>query len=320
MRIQNEFVDFSTYYSLITDKMRSSHSGAETDEEKVYQLPMEWGTGYYRHTKIREGLMLDYSDMLLQEGLSLVSVMKYPHLELALNLESGANWSIQCGREQYYAQSGTAQLIYLNDVTCYAEMPKNERVLHLELCFDYRQWESLLQEMKARPGQSHAALEIALTPSMMHIAQQLMDNPYRGTIRSLFQEGKTMELLALFLQEAQMGKRQNSSLKGDDVKSIHEAKNILLQTLECPPSLIHLARKVGINDYKLKIGFKEIFGTTVFGFVRQQRLEKAKRLLEMERISVSEASLLVGYSNFSHFASLFRKTYGMNPGLLSKKQ
>ena len=60
----------------------------------------------------------------------------------------------------------------------------------------------------------------------------------------------------------------------DDVKSIHEAKNILLKTLDHPPSLIHLARKAGINHYKLKIGFKEVFGTTVFGFVRQQRLEK----------------------------------------------
>jgi AraC-like DNA-binding protein len=33
---------------------------------------------------------------------------------------------------------------------------------------------------------------------------------------------------------------------------------------------------VHINEQKLKNGFKELFGTTVFGFVRQQRLEKAK--------------------------------------------
>lgn len=149
-------------------------------------------------------------------------------------------------------------------------MPKNERVIHLELCFDYLQWKSLLQEMNARPEQSFAALEITITPRMLHIAKQLMENPYRGTIRTLFQEGKTMELLALFLQE------------------------------------VH--------------GFKEVFGTTVFGYVRQQRLEKEKRLLEMEKISISEASSLVGYSNFSHFATLFRKTYGMNPGLYTKKQ
>ncbi|WP_312115134.1 helix-turn-helix transcriptional regulator [Brevibacillus reuszeri] len=320
MQIQNEFVHFSDYNAMITKKMKFSPLSVEMGEDKVYHLPTEWGTGYYRHTKVREGLMLDYSDMVFQEGVSLISVMKYPHLELALNIENGANWSIPYEQEEYLSQSGTAQLIYMNDVTCYAEMPKNKRVIHLELCFDYLQWKSLLQEMNARPEQSFAALEITITPSMLHIAQQLMDNPYRGTIRTLFQEGKTMELMALFLQEVQIGKRQGSSLKADDIKSIHEAKNILLQTLECPPSLIHLARKVGINDHKLKIGFKEVFGTTVFGYVRQQRLEKAKRLLEMEKISVSEASSLVGYSNFSHFASLFRKTYGMNPGLYTKKQ
>ncbi|WP_081774628.1 helix-turn-helix domain-containing protein [Brevibacillus agri] len=48
-------------------------------------------------------------------------------------------------------------------------------------------------------------------------------------------------------------------------------------------------------------------------------MEKAKLLLERERISVSEAALLVGYSNFSHFASIFRKTYGINPSLYGKR-
>ncbi|MGG1254043.1 AraC family transcriptional regulator [Brevibacillus agri] len=223
------------------------------------------------------------------------------------------------GQQTYCSEAGSAELIYMNDLTCHAQMPQQEQISHLELCFDYRLWSGLLEAMYARPQQSFAKLGTTITPAMMQIIQQLINNPYRGTIRKLFLEGKAMELLALFLQEAELKNGQRTSLKADDVKSIHEAKNILLERLDRPPSLIHLARKVGINDYKLKIGFKEVFGTTVFGFVRQQRLEKAKLLLERERISVSEAALLVGYSNFSHFASIFRKTYGINPSLYGKR-
>lgn len=62
----------------------------------------------------------------------------------------------------------------------------------------------------------------------------------------------------------------------------------MLRTLVQPPSLIRPAQMVHINEQKLKNGFKELFGTTVFGFVREQRLERAKQLLEKEQITVSE--------------------------------
>jgi AraC family transcriptional activator of pyochelin receptor len=319
MHIQAEFSEFTEYNQVITDQLEWARSEEIDGMERLHDLPPHYGEGYHRHVAVREGLRLDYSNMYLHQTFSMETKMKYPHLELAFNIESGANWTVNGGQQEFCSQTGSAQLIYMNDLTCHAQMPKHERISHLELSFDYRLWSQLLEAMNACPEQSFARLETTITPGMTHIIEQVISNPYRGTIKKLFIEGKAMELLALFLQEAELEKEQRISLKADDVKSIHEAKNILLKTLDHPPSLIHLARKVGINDYKLKIGFKEVFGTTVFGFVRQQRLEKAKLLLERERVSVSEAALLVGYSNFSHFASLFRKTYGVNPSLYGKR-
>lgn len=83
--------------------------------------------------------------------------------------------------------------------------------------------------------------------------------------------------------------------------------------MEQPPSLLELSKLAGISDSKLKAGFKELFGTTVFGYLKEKRLEKAKELLEMERINVCDAAIMVGYSNPSHFAASFRERYGCNP-------
>jgi len=82
--------------------------------------------------------------------------------------------------------------------------------------------------------------------------------------------------------------------------------------------LLELARLAGLNDYKLKLGFKELFGTTVFGYVRALRMDEARKILEQGEGNVSEAALMVGYHNISHFAALFRKTYGYNPSELGK--
>nr|WP_240343892.1 AraC family transcriptional regulator [Paenibacillus sp. SYP-B3998] len=84
--------------------------------------------------------------------------------------------------------------------------------------------------------------------------------------------------------------------------------------MEQPPSLLELSKIVGISDFKLKAGFRELYETTVFGYLRDKRLAFAKSLLEREKITVYEAAITVGYSNPGHFAAVFREKYGFNPG------
>ncbi|GAB4372017.1 MAG: hypothetical protein Kow009_08130 [Spirochaetales bacterium] len=77
--------------------------------------------------------------------------------------------------------------------------------------------------------------------------------------------------------------------------------------------MIELARMAGINVTKLKIGFKEIFDTTVFGCLRARRMERARELLEDGSLPVSEIAFLIGYNSLSHFALAFRRAFGVNP-------
>ncbi len=121
---------------------------------------------------------------------------------------------------------------------------------------------------------------------------------------------------------AQIKERENpsstaNSLKPDDIEQIHLAKAILTANFHNPPSLIELARQVSLNDYKLKQGFRQVFGTTVFGYLYQYRMEKARQLLAEQRLNVGEVAQAVGYANQSRFAVAFRKQYGVNPKSLT---
>jgi AraC-like DNA-binding protein len=103
-----------------------------------------------------------------------------------------------------------------------------------------------------------------------------------------------------------------------DQQALYQAKRILDQNIATPPTLTRLARLVCLNEYKLKTGFKELYGMPVHAYVIDQRLETARILMEEQKLGVTEAVLAVGYSDASHFAAKFRKKYGVNPSEYSK--
>ncbi|WP_303851298.1 AraC family transcriptional regulator [Seleniivibrio woodruffii] len=99
-----------------------------------------------------------------------------------------------------------------------------------------------------------------------------------------------------------------------DLEKFYDIKGMIDSNLFEPLSHCQIARKAGINEFKLKNGFKEIFGTTVNGYMTEQRMLKARKMLESGSVSVSEAAWEIGYTNVSHFISVFRRHYGVTPG------
>jgi AraC family transcriptional regulator, transcriptional activator of the genes for pyochelin and ferripyochelin receptors len=86
--------------------------------------------------------------------------------------------------------------------------------------------------------------------------------------------------------------------------------------MDNPPSVYELARMVGVNETKLRLGFKQVFKTTIYDYLRKIRMQEAKILILDKELTVSEAGLTVGYSNLSHFARAFKQEFGMNPSEL----
>ncbi|MDV3351202.1 AraC family transcriptional regulator [Leptothoe sp. LEGE 181152] len=155
-----------------------------------------------------------------------------------------------------------------------------------------------------------------MSPAMHTVLQQILHCPYHHETKRLFLEGKALELLALQIDQwvaLEQDERPSRNVKAADTERLYEAANILLKELTNPPSLITLARRVGLNEHKLKVGFRQIFKTTVFGYVRAQRLEQAKQLLLAGDITVTQAASAVGYASQGHFAAAFRKRFGVNP-------
>ncbi|MEM1256533.1 MAG: helix-turn-helix transcriptional regulator [Cyanobacteria bacterium P01_H01_bin.21] len=147
-----------------------------------------------------------------------------------------------------------------------------------------------------------------ITPPMETIIGEILSCPYRGTTRRRYLEHKALELVLLRLQAI-----AHPSLHKADLNSIYQAASILRREIVNPPTVEILARKVGTNRLKLNQGFHQVYGTTPFKYLRDCRLNQARRLLMTTDMSVESVAAAVGYSSRNHFAKAFRRQTGLNP-------
>lgn len=140
---------------------------------------------------------------------------------------------------------------------------------------------------------------------MMTAAHQILQCAYHGAVRRLYLEGKALELIALLLSEmADERSLGPLGLRAGDAERLHEARRILLINSDSPPTIRQLARQTGVNEFKLKSGFRQLFGTTVYGCLRDHRMEQARNLLSEKTMNVAGVAAAVGYINATNAASV----------------
>jgi AraC-like DNA-binding protein len=156
---------------------------------------------------------------------------------------------------------------------------------------------------------------LPLTPVARLAVESIRCCPFGGACRAMALTARCNDLLVEFLtalSSAAAASRPLALTRTVD-EQVRAAAEFIAQQLEEPPTLAALARQVGVSETTLKRGFRQIFGTTVFGYLRARRMEHARTLLQSGEATVLEAAALVGYSNPSNFASAFRRQFGLNP-------
>lgn len=159
-------------------------------------------------------------------------------------------------------------------------------------------------------------------PANLHAPlQQLFSSRLSAQAQRLFLKGKLYEIMACYFSHDNTSDSESCPfLKDEDsVKCVKKAKDILIEMYTHPPTLSQLARQVGLNEFKLKTGFKDVYGNTVFGFVLDYKLETARGMLDSHQHKINEIAFHIGYSNPSHFISAFKKKYGITPKQYTKE-
>ncbi|WP_339885518.1 AraC family transcriptional regulator [Polaribacter vadi] len=154
-----------------------------------------------------------------------------------------------------------------------------------------------------------------IKPTVSIVLQQIINSNINSSIRELYVKGKVYELLSLHFQKDETAEGEYCPFLVDEqnVLKIRKAKEIIISRMAEPPSLQELAIEIGLNIKKLKEGFKQIYGDTVYSFLFDYKMEHSRRLLETNQYNVNEVGLQVGYSTSSHFIAAFKKKFGTTP-------
>lgn len=154
-----------------------------------------------------------------------------------------------------------------------------------------------------------------IAPSMAVALHQLMNYNLNDAIKRLYFKGKSYELLSLYFNKPEDTDVESCPFLVDEtnLRKIKQAKEIVLKNMTDPPSLNALALEIGLSLKKLKEGFKEVYGNTVYGYILDHKMDYARQLLDSGQNNVNEVGLKVGYSTASHFISAFKKKYGTTP-------
>lgn len=154
-----------------------------------------------------------------------------------------------------------------------------------------------------------------ISPSMAIVLNQLINFNLNPSIKGLYYRAKAYELLSLYFNRSEEADVEQCPFLVDEanVIKIRKAKDIMIARMAEPPTLQELAEEIGLNIKKLKEGFKQIYGDSVFSFLFDYKMEFARKLLESGENNVNEVGLKVGYSTSSHFIAAFKKKYGTTP-------
>ena len=154
-----------------------------------------------------------------------------------------------------------------------------------------------------------------ISPSLSIVLNQMTNYNLNESIKNIYFKGKAYELLSLYFNRSEEANVEQCPFLVDEsnVLKIRKAKDIMVSRMSEPPSLQELANEIELSLKKLKEGFKQIYGDSVFSFLFDYKMEVARKLLESGNHNVNEVGLKVGYSTASHFIAAFKKKYGTTP-------
>ncbi len=172
-----------------------------------------------------------------------------------------------------------------------------------------------IQFLKEEKNKQKYYYENKISNKIFLVLNELKRLNLNSSTKNLFIKAKIYELFShLYNRNIDQNIEQCPFLNNEEnFKKIQKAKNIIINNMTKPPTLIELSNEINLSLKKLKEGFKKIYGKPVYQFLLEYKMELAKKLLTENSYNVNEVSLKLGYSTSSHFITAFKNKYGITP-------
>jgi AraC-like DNA-binding protein len=177
-------------------------------------------------------------------------------------------------------------------------------------------WQSIKQEI-LKDEEYHNTIQLVL----ITYNKKLL--PLHFTISKLLQGNEIIMTSVTTALQDSLGDTFNSNNKltprPKDSTVIQSVYDYILDNLEEPlPSVKALAKLFGTNEFKLKVGFRHFFNTSIYQLYNEERLKKAHKLIQETDLSLKEICFMCGFNSYLNFYKAFKKRFLYAPSELNR--
>lgn len=277
------------------------------------------GEGWFKRHRLNHCMELSQFEFSFNRTITMASSQVRDFGELTFCTGDALSWTPQSANNDCFIEKGRWGYFNheLSEGCC--DYEKGHTYSGLGIKVTESSFERELSELLERP----VALKSLLGPSkafpmsLNKVISEMALNPYSGRLELLYAEAKTLELLSIFASECLREKpqRKSQNLSRTDQDLLCDVKALLDSRLETPPTIEALSKHAAMNSQKLKLGFNQMFGTSIHQYIIAERMKKAKAMLicQENSLSILEISLAVGYKDPAYFSRQFKRHYGLLP-------
>ncbi len=297
--------------------------------EYYWSCPRHMGQGFMYMINLRPDLALAMGNCCFSSPLSFSYDTAGSCVIFAFSLAGGANTVIEHrpGPDSFsYIEQGRCVLSYLPQWKGTTEYQLNRPLSGVQVFVSLNLLNSLLDHEYCRiPGDLNDMAQnrcpylksLAMPPAVQIIVRQLLACSLKGPMKTMYFEGKALELATMGLTLFAPPKQENNPprpLRASDMDAVVRTRELICRRFKNPPGLQDLAKTVGLQHTRLNQCFREVYGTTIFNYVKELRLTHAKGLLDQGQANVTEAAFEAGYASLSNFSKAFKSKFGTAPG------
>ena len=268
----------------------------------------------------------DFSVLRIKNDLDLPKTLQHPvdqeFIQFHFCSKGQMNFSFNQGNYSFPLSDGNSMLLFNPQKTLPIDLEMAPQTWLVSILISVTRFHSLFSSdadhisfLSPENSSKKYYDTLPFTSSIAVVLSQVLQAKVHDSMKELYFKGKVYELLSLYFNKSEDPSLEQCPFLVDEenVQKIRRAKDIILERMTDPPSLENLSLEIGLSLKKLKEGFKQLYGDTVYSYLLDHKMEDARRMLDSQKFNVNEVSLKLGYSTASHFIAAFKKKYGTTP-------
>lgn len=286
-------------------------------------FPLEIGTDYMEKIYIQDGFLLLKTDFYIKNPIFLEAKKQNERkFVITICIKGNSIYTNNNDRKIIPFKEGFTTICLFQNTEGFREFKDKEikqiRII-LNESFLKRNFQETLVEKYFYNKESLQLLDFSLTSlESEFLLNDILNCKLIGELRNIYIQGKVFELLSLEISRLEKNKEE-VTLDDYDKNSILKAKEILLDNLQNPPSIVVLAKMVHLSEVKLKKGFKQIYKISPYQLLLTHKMHLAKNMLESGEYNINEIAFKVGYKFANNFTNAFLKEFKIKPKDILKK-